>query len=54
MLTLTTCHPKGNARQRLIVRLELVKTVPTRPGATGDGWRQTVQAASGVARPRSR
>ena len=27
-LTLTTCHPKGSARQRLIVRLELVQTVP--------------------------
>lgn len=27
-LTLTTCHPKGSARQRLIVRLELVQSVP--------------------------
>lgn len=26
MLTLTTCHPKGSARQRLIVRAELVDT----------------------------
>jgi sortase (surface protein transpeptidase) len=23
-LTLTTCHPKGSARQRLVVRAELV------------------------------
>ncbi len=29
-LTLTTCHPKGSARQRLIVRAELVKTAPVR------------------------
>lgn len=27
MLTLTTCHPKGSARERLIVRAELVETV---------------------------
>ena len=27
-LTLTTCHPKGSARQRLILRAALVKTVP--------------------------
>lgn len=27
ILTLTTCHPKGSARQRLIVRAELVETV---------------------------
>jgi sortase A len=27
-LTLTTCHPKGSARQRLILRLELTKTLP--------------------------
>lgn len=26
MLTLTTCHPKGSARQRLIMRFELVKS----------------------------
>jgi sortase A len=25
-LTLTTCHPKGSARQRLVVRAELVRT----------------------------
>ena len=38
MLTLTTCHPKGSARQRLIVRLELVKTVPTVPDvSSGSG-----------------
>lgn len=35
VLTLTTCHPKGSARQRLIVRLELVESTP-RAGA-GDG-----------------
>lgn len=27
-LTLTTCHPKGSARQRLILRLTLTKTLP--------------------------
>jgi sortase (surface protein transpeptidase) len=26
MLTLTTCHPKGSARERLILRAELVDT----------------------------
>jgi sortase A len=29
MLTLTTCHPKGSARQRLIARLKLVDSSPT-------------------------
>lgn len=33
LLTLTTCHPKGSARQRLILRAELVESVPD--GATG-------------------
>lgn len=28
MLTLTTCHPKGSARQRLIARLKLVGSSP--------------------------
>jgi len=28
MLTLTTCHPKGSARQRLVARLRLVETPP--------------------------
>lgn len=28
VLTLTTCHPKGSARQRLIVRAELVESAP--------------------------
>ena len=32
-LTLTTCHPKGSARQRLIMRFELVKSVPLPPKA---------------------
>lgn len=27
-LTLTTCHPKGSARQRLVLRLELTNTLP--------------------------
>jgi sortase A len=27
-LTLTTCHPKGSARQRLVMRFELVSSVP--------------------------
>ncbi len=31
-LTLTTCHPKGSARQRLILRARLVRTAP-RSGA---------------------
>jgi sortase A len=34
MLTLTTCHPKGSARERLIVRAELEETIP-RDAATG-------------------
>ena len=34
-LTLTTCHPKGSARQRLVVRLELVESVPRAGGAEG-------------------
>lgn len=28
LLTLTTCHPKGSAKQRLIVRAQLVRTEP--------------------------
>lgn len=32
-LTLTTCHPKGSARQRLILRAELAQTLP--PPAVG-------------------
>jgi sortase (surface protein transpeptidase) len=31
LLTLTTCHPKGSARQRLVATFELVKTV-NKPG----------------------
>ena len=31
LLTLTTCHPKGSARQRLIMTFELVETVPKAP-----------------------
>jgi sortase A len=27
-LTLTTCHPKGSARQRLVLRLELARKLP--------------------------
>ena len=27
-LTLTTCHPKGSARQRLVMRFELVSSEP--------------------------
>ena len=30
-LTLTTCHPKGSAKQRLIMRFELVKTEQRQP-----------------------
>lgn len=34
-LTLTTCHPKGSARQRLIMRFELVGAAPVeRPAAS--------------------
>jgi sortase A len=28
-LTLTTCHPKGSAKQRLVVKAEMVSTAPT-------------------------
>lgn len=35
-LTLTTCHPRGSARQRLVVRGELVDTVET-AAAEGSG-----------------
>jgi sortase A len=31
-LTLTTCHPKGSAKQRLIVKAELVQTGVVTPG----------------------
>ena len=34
MLTLTTCHPKGSAAQRLILRAELVSRGPPRQDAT--------------------
>jgi sortase A len=33
MLTLTTCHPKGSARERLILRAELVASTPAQPAA---------------------
>ena len=33
LLTLTTCHPKGSARQRLIMRFELVDSKQLTPGA---------------------
>ncbi len=33
-LTLTTCHPKGSAKQRLVMRFELVGTQPVEPEAT--------------------
>lgn len=32
VLTLTTCHPKGSARQRLIMRFELVDSKTITPG----------------------
>jgi sortase A len=35
MLTLTTCHPKGSARQRLIVRAELVDSTSATAEAGG-------------------
>lgn len=31
LLTLTTCHPRGSARQRLIVRARLVESLPPAP-----------------------
>lgn len=37
MLTLTTCHPKGSARQRLILRAELVDSVDHAPSAALGG-----------------
>ena len=33
LLTLTTCHPKYSARERLITHAELVATDPKRPGS---------------------
>ena len=33
-LTLTTCHPKGSARQRLIMRFQLVGSEPRAPAAS--------------------
>jgi LPXTG-site transpeptidase (sortase) family protein len=33
ILTLTSCHPKGSARQRLVVRAWLVKSEPVRKAA---------------------
>ena len=36
LLTLTTCHPKGSARQRLVLRLSLVKT-ELKPGVPPQG-----------------
>lgn len=35
MLTLTTCHPKGSDRERLIIRAELVQTVDREFGPDG-------------------
>lgn len=36
VLTLTTCHPKGSAKQRLIMRFELVKSETRAPGASAE------------------
>lgn len=36
MLTLTTCHPKGSSRQRLILRAELVDSEPRSYDAEGN------------------
>lgn len=33
LLTLTTCHPKGSAKQRLIMRFELVSSEPVQTSA---------------------
>lgn len=33
LLTLTTCHPKGSAEQRLVMRFELVSSEPLRSAA---------------------
>ncbi|MND01938.1 Sortase family protein [compost metagenome] len=30
-LTLTTCHPKGSARQRLVIKAELVSETANQP-----------------------
>jgi sortase A len=35
LLTLTTCHPKGSANQRLVVRAKLIKSVPVRAPSGG-------------------
>ncbi|HVL99931.1 MAG TPA: class E sortase [Egibacteraceae bacterium] len=37
ILTLTTCHPKGSAEQRLILRAELVESVDRGPSAAMGG-----------------
>lgn len=37
MLTLTTCHPKGSAKERLILRAELVDSVDRGPSAALGG-----------------
>lgn len=37
MLTLTTCHPKGSAKQRLILRAQLVESVDRGPAAALGG-----------------
>ena len=35
MLTLTTCHPKGSAKQRLIIKADLKSTGVRSPSASG-------------------
>ncbi|MGH2768631.1 MAG: sortase [Actinomycetota bacterium] len=35
LLTLTTCHPKGSSKQRLVVRAGLVSSQPVGPGGPG-------------------
>ncbi len=35
VITLTTCHPRFSARQRMVIHGVLVRSVPKDPGATG-------------------
>lgn len=46
LLTLTTCHPKGSAQQRMIVRAELVESLDA--GAYEDGTDRTAWARASV------
>lgn len=44
-LTLTTCHPKGSARQRLIVQAELVSGAHTSKALSASDWLRSAPAS---------